>query len=284
MDEYKFLEKGFGYWSLGNATRIVKGHSYMVFFLSCLTFLLAKEPYDYLKEFCQIGERVPGTPGHKQARDYIIDNLKNPEVDSFSMQGTWFYNIYKKFSGQNLKVGIGAHWDSDIDCPGANDGGSGVALLLSLTDTLQKNPPEIGVDLLFFDGEDVAQAELLGSNHFAAKCLDNYSFIIILDMVGDKNLQIFKEGNSFKFFPQLVDSLWEIGGEIAPTVFIPAVKYYIKDDHIALIKYGIRAIDIIDFDYPYWHSKNDTIEKCSKESLDIMFEFLLKIVYPKYRY
>ena len=133
----------------------------------------------------------------------------------------------------------------------------------------------------FFDGEDVEKAELLGSNHFASKCVDKYSFILILDMIGDKDLQIFQEGHSVKFFPGLVDSIWRIGMEIAPTVFIPAIKYYIIDDHYSLIKYGIRAIDIIDFDYPYWDSKDDTADKCSKESLDIMYRFALKIVYPE---
>jgi hypothetical protein len=72
--------------------------------------------------------------------------------------------------------------------------------------------------------------------------------------------------------------------EIDPAVFIPIVKYYITDDHISLIKYGIRAINIIDFDYPYWDSSEDTIDKCSRESLDLMFELLLQIVYPTYIY
>jgi len=270
MDEYKFLKCLFNRYK---------------FFSLCLllvSFIFAKTPYDYFVDFCQIGERVPGSITHKKARNYIISNLKNPEVDSFYIYGTWYYNIYKKFSGGNLRFGIGVHWDSYVECPGANDGGSGVALLLKLADTLEHNPPKIGVDLLFFDGEDVNQAELFGSKHFAAKCIDSYSFIIIIDMIGDKDLQIFKEGNSTKFFPQLVDSIWEIGMEIAPNVFIPSVKYYISDDHISLIKYGIRAIDIIDFDYqPYWHTKDDTIDKCSKESLETMYKFLLRLIYPK---
>ena len=253
-------------------------------FISPTLLLFGKGPYEYFKSFCRIGERIPGTSGHKKAKEFIINNLKNPVVDSFFIHDTWFYNIYKRFSSDNLRIGIAAHWDSDVDCPGANDGGSGVALLLSLADTMTHNPPKISVDLLFFDGEDVNNAELLGSKHFAIKCIDNYSFVLVLDMVGDKDLQIFKEGNSAKFFPQLVDSIWEIGAEIAPSIFMPTTKYYIEDDHISLIKYGIRAIDIIDFDYPYWHSKGDTFDKCSKQSLDIMYKFILKIVYPEYIY
>lgn len=247
-----------------------------------LFFLDAKEPYDYLTEFCRFGNRTIGTVGHKNAFNYIVKNLKNPEIDSFSVQGITLYNIYQKFSSGQPLIGIGAHWDSDRNCPGANDGGSGVALLLKLADTLSKNPSPFSIHLLFFDGEDVERAELYGSTHFAAKSLDHYSFILIIDMVGDKNLQIYKEGNSTKFFPALVDSIWEIGMEVAPEVFIPVVKYYIIDDHMPLIKYGIRAINIIDFDYPHWDTPFDTVDKCSSKSLEIMYKFLLKIVYPEY--
>lgn len=266
MDQYKFLKFCRHIWILS-------------IFLFTSFRLFALEPYEYLEDFCRIGERVPGTVGHKKARDFIISNLKEPVIDSFFVRNIWFYNVYKRFPGEKFRIGIAAHWDSDIGCPGANDGGSGVALLLSLADTLERNPPKMAVDILFFDGEDVDKAELLGSNHFAAKCVDTYSYIAVFDMVGDRDLQIFQEGNSAKFFPQLVDSIWEIGAEIAPSVFVPVVKYYIVDDHISLIKYGIRAINIIDFDYAYWDSSEDTIDKCSKESLDTMYKFILKLVY-----
>jgi len=246
--------------------------------------LFCRRPYDYLAGFCGIGERVPGTPGHRQARDFILTNLDNPHIDSFAVLGTTYYNIYAHFPGAEPRIGLAVHWDSDIGCPGANDGGSGVALLLSLADTLEKSRPRRAVDLLFFDGEDVDGAELLGSKHFAASCVDYYAFVIVLDMIGDRDLQIFQEGNSTKFFPELVDSLWQIGGLVAPHVFVPAVKYYVVDDHISLIKYGIRSIDIIDFDYPFWDTKYDTIDKCSKESLDAMYRFVFNLIYEKSNY
>jgi hypothetical protein len=245
----------------------------------------AEHPYEYLVDFCIIGERVPGTAGHKEARDFIVDNLPHPVVDSFNILGVAYYNIYEQFHGVLPAIGLAAHWDSDVGCPGANDGGSGIALLLSLADTLTKNPPRRAVDLLFFDGEDVEGAELLGSEHFAARCVRDYTYVIVLDMVGDRDLQIFQEGNSAKFFPVLVDSIWEIARSVAPHVFVPFVKYYIIDDHMSLIKYGIRSIDVIDFDYPYWDTGDDTVDKCSRESLDLMYRFVLKLVYevPGYR-
>jgi glutaminyl-peptide cyclotransferase len=273
MDKHKFLSECQG--------------SFFVVTILLVTMppciLSAKHPYDYFTAFCSIGERVPGTAGHLRARDFIISNLRNSEVDSFNVLGTDYYNIYGRFPGEEPRIGFAAHWDSDVGCPGANDGGSGVSLLLSLADTLERNPPARAVDILFFDGEDVGGAELLGSKHFAANCFANYSYIIVLDMVGDKDLQIFQEGNSAKFFPAFVDSIWEIGRTIAPGVFIPVVKYYITDDHISLIRYGIRSIDIIDFDYPYWDTADDTVDKCSSQSLDTMYRFILSLVYRRPR-
>lgn len=261
---------------------------YMIFLTVVLAVYVsrasARHPFEYFAEFCSIGERVPGTAGHHQARDYIINSLKDAEVDTFEFLGTDYYNIYARFPGTAPRIALAAHWDSDVGCPGANDGGSGVAILLSLADTLKKNQPRQAVDLLFFDGEDVEKAELLGSKHFAAKCVDDYGFIIVFDMVGDKDLQIFQEGNSAKFFPEFVDSIWAIGSVIAPSVFIPHIKYYIIDDHISLIRYGMRAIDVIDFDYPYWDTSDDTADKCSKESLDIIYRFALSIVYQQSMY
>lgn len=237
-------------------------------------------PFHYLEEFCAIGERTPGSPAHRQAMRYIVDHLPHAEVDSFDHRGVRYFNIRQKFSGTGPAIGLGVHWDSYRGCPGANDGGSGVALLLALADTLRQIACQLPVHLLFFDGEDVNQAECIGSNHFARACIEQYSFILILDMVGDRDLKIYKEGNSNQFFPDLVDSIWKIGNEVSPGYFLPEVKYYISDDHIPLIRYGFRAIDIIDFDYsPYWHTAEDKIDKCSAASLEAVYRMLLKLIY-----
>ncbi|MDH4210943.1 MAG: M28 family peptidase [candidate division WOR-3 bacterium] len=271
MDEHKFL------------IRVARCHLLLIGLLQVLPlfYVHAKHPYDHFTAFCSIGERAPGTAGHIRARDFIIGNLKNPEVDTFRVLGTDYFNIYKRFLGNGPRIAFAAHWDSDVGCPGANDGGSGVAILLSLADTLAKDRPGHGVDLLFFDGEDVEAAELLGSKHFAASCIVNYDYVIVLDMVGDKDLQVFQEGNSKKFFPAFVDSIWEIGQLLAPDIFIPLVKYYIVDDHISLIKYGIRSIDVIDFDYPYWDTADDTVDKCNQQSLDTIYHFVLHLIYER---
>jgi Zn-dependent M28 family amino/carboxypeptidase len=242
--------------------------------------LSAATPLEYLGQFCAFGERVPGSPAHRRAMRYIAAQLKAAEIDSFDHRGIRYFNLCRRYAGEGPAVGFGVHWDSYPGCPGANDGGSGVALLLKLADTLDRTPPGRPVHLFFFDGKDVNQAECLGSNHFAGACVDRYSYVLILDMVGDRDLTLYKEGNSYQFFPALVDSLWAIGEAAAPACFRPAVKYYITDDHIPLIKYGIRAVDVIDFDYaPFWHTADDTIDKCSAESLDAVFLFLLALAY-----
>jgi glutaminyl-peptide cyclotransferase len=269
MDEHKFLMQ-----------RFLRRLLFVILLqLSPFFYVYGEHPYGHFKAFCNIGERVPGTGGHIQARDFIINSLGDPEVDTFHVLGTDYFNIYKRFPGTEPRIAFAAHWDSDVGCPGANDGGSGVAILLGLADTLKKERPRFGVDLLFFDGEDVAAAELLGSSHFAASCIVNYNYVIVLDMVADKDLQFFQEGNSKKFFPNFVDSIWDVGMSIAPNVFIPQVKYYITDDHLSLIKYGIRSIDIIDFDYPFWDTSDDTADKCSWQSLDTVYRFVLHLIY-----
>ncbi len=269
MDEHKFLKR-----------MPIRSTAWGIFLLCmCSSLVWSRTPYEHFVAFCAIGERAPGTEGHARARDLIVSRLEDPVVDTFTVLGTQYYNVYKRFPGTEPRIGFAAHWDSDIGCPGANDGGSGVALLLALADTLERRPPQRGVDLLFFDGEDVGAAELLGSGHFAQNCVDTYHYVIVLDMVGDADLRIFQEGNSAKFFPSFVDSIWDIGQDVAPDVFIPTIKYYIIDDHISLIRYGIRAIDIIDFDYPYWDSPHDTADKCSRQSLETMYRFVLNLVY-----
>ncbi len=250
-----------------------------------------------LNEFCEYGPRAPSTAAHRKARDYIIRRLGSAGIDSFTYQNINFYNIIAAFNKTDIRrIGIATHWDSrpTADCEkeikkrlmpiiGANDGGSGVAVLLALSDSLRRRPPPRGVDLIFFDGEDFGpEPQLLGSKYFARHCDRPYEFIILIDMIGDKDLRIYREGYSNKFFPDLVDSIWHIGKELNRRVFRDDVKYFVIDDHIPLIEHGIRAINIIDFDYAHWHTLEDTPDKCSEASLSLILKILLKICYEQY--
>jgi len=156
--------------------------------------------------------------------------------------------------------------------PGANDGASGVAVLLELARTLPKNT--LPTWLVFFDAEDdggiAGRDWIMGSQVFVASLTFRPRAAIILDMVGDANLDIYVEQNSN---PALVSEIMGAGRTVGiwPGIY-PSIKYSMEDDHTPFLKAGIPAVDIIDFDYPYWHTAADTPDKVSPKSLEIVGE------------
>jgi Zn-dependent M28 family amino/carboxypeptidase len=192
-----------------------------------------------------------------------------------------------------------AHWDSRPTAdspistdstkpvPGANDGGSGVALLLGVADVLKRAPPAVGVDLLFVDGEDYGDFTatpndvLIGSRHYAANQLPGPEplYAVLFDLVADKDLQIYQEGNSLVGAPEVVSLVWETARTVGQGgTFIDTPRHTLIDDHLELQKAGIRAIDVVDFDYPSWHTPGDTIDKVSGASLQIVGDLAMALV------
>jgi Zn-dependent M28 family amino/carboxypeptidase len=158
--------------------------------------------------------------------------------------------------------------------PGANDGASGVAVLLELARSLPEET--VPVWLVFFDAEDNGRIEgwdwILGSREFVANNPVQPRAAIIVDMIGDADLNIYQELNSN---PELTDEIWAIASELGyESKFIPEYKHSMLDDHTPFVQAGIPAVDIIDFDYPYWHTVQDTPDKVSAESLDAVGETL----------
>jgi Zn-dependent M28 family amino/carboxypeptidase len=158
--------------------------------------------------------------------------------------------------------------------PGANDGASGVAVLLEMARTLPKD--SIPTWLVFFDAEDdggiAGRDWIMGSQAFVAALTFHPKAAIIVDMVGDANLNIYIERNSNA---ALVSEIWGQAARLGfDQQFIPTVKYSMEDDHTPFLKAGIPAVDIIDFDYPYWHTAADTPDKVSPKSLEIVGETL----------
>ena len=260
--------------------------------------------YQYLIEQCSFGPRNPGSDGHSACQDFIIERLKkfSDEVllQEFSFQekgknksytGT---NIIARFNrSSSFQSLIGAHWDTrpwaDQDdnianrskpIIGANDGASGAAIMLELASIMAKTPPPIGVNLVFFDAEDSGDPGLnetycQGSMYFAKHIpIPLPDEGIILDMVGDKQLSLPIERNSFKYHEDLVRRLWDRARELGLDTFKDYVAHAIYDDHVPLNEYaGISTINIIDFEYPnsytnFWHTLNDVPENCSAESLE----------------
>ncbi|NVM00808.1 MAG: M28 family peptidase, partial [Candidatus Helarchaeota archaeon] len=191
-----------------------------------------------------------------------------------------------------------AHWDTrpraDRDkipenrnkpILGANDGASGTAVLLELSRIMSKFPPPITIDAVFFDGEDYGEEGnldeyFLGSRYFSKNPpYQGYECAILLDMIGDRDLRIQKEEFSNYHFPDLVNDIWNRARKLGIKQFDQSIYGEILDDHRILAEIGIPSIDIIDFDYQYWHTIQDTPDKCSSESLKAVGEVIIDYIY-----
>ncbi|GAC1452750.1 MAG: hypothetical protein PVSMB1_00480 [Gemmatimonadaceae bacterium] len=182
------------------------------------------------------------------------------------------------------------HWDSrpisesaateaerKMPVPGANDGASGVGMFVALGDLLKKTKPNVGVDLLFTDGEDYGQFGppevdvLIGAKYFASHLPSpGYKplYGVLWDMIGDKDLRIPYEMYSFQQAPEVVSRVWQAAADLGySNVFVEESGGQIVDDHIPLLNAGLRVIDVIDLTYPPHHTPYDTMDKISAKSL-----------------
>ncbi|HEY4102200.1 MAG TPA: M28 family peptidase [Gemmatimonadales bacterium] len=256
-----------------------------------------KAALEYLTTQVAFGPRIPGKPGHAAMLTWL-DSMARVRAESVTVQRWWHHtasgdsiplaNVLAQFNPKaTQRVLYVAHWDTrphaDNDktdkngvMPGADDGGSGVAILLGVADALKKAPPTVGVDLLFVDGEDYGDFGppmvdvLLGAAYYAKHQLaPSPMFAVLWDMVGHKDLRIPQEQFSTIAAPDLVSRVWKIADQMGYGHIFTDEKYGgITDDHIPLIDAGIQAIDIIDINYPYWHTTQDTPDKESVESLE----------------
>jgi Zn-dependent M28 family amino/carboxypeptidase len=250
------------------------------------------------------GPRIPGSIGHRRAGDWIVERMR-ATADTVIVQ-QWTHvtqqgdtlplrNVLARFRPEAAeRVLYVSHWDTrpvsdgpnarpeqrSLPVPGANDGASSTALLVALAELMARTPPAVGVDLLFVDGEDYGsfdegkdQDVLLGSRHFALNLPSpDYRplFGVVWDMIGDADLQIYQEGNSIERAPEVVSRVWEQAAALGyADAFVPRGGQYITDDHIPLLDAGLRVIDVIDIDYPYHHTPEDTIARISQRSLQI---------------
>lgn len=236
-----------------------------------------------------IGPHPVGSREQEKARDYIIHWLQKQgwetRVYPFTYKGLHGYNVLA-YKGDGPGILLGTHYDTrpisdrnpperqELPVPGANDGNSGTAILLELARVL-KEPQGFRLWLAFFDAEDRGNIEgwpfSVGAQ-FASQIELDLAAVIIIDMVGDADLQIYQEANSDK---ALTQSLWNIAHDLGfSEYFIPQVKYSIIDDHLPFAYRGIPSALLIDFDYPYWHTTEDTPDKVSPESLEIVGKVL----------
>lgn len=238
---------------------------------------------DVLKQMA-FGARPTGSPALRQTGDYIKSELEKSgwtvEEQEFTYKGTLVRNLIGR-KGEGPVALLGAHYDTrrraDRDranptapVPGANDGASGAAVLLELARTLDMSRIPYQVWLAFFDAEDDGDLDgwewTVGSAYLAEHLTVQPRFVIAVDMIGDTDQQIFLERNST---PAVRDRIWAVAADLGyGTAFINQPRYAMLDDHTPFLRRGLPAVDIIDFDYPYWHTTADTADKVSPTSLE----------------
>lgn len=245
-----------------------------------------KIAYQHVTEQLKIGARATGTRTGTAAGEYIISKLKDAgwemEVQNFVYHDTPARNIIARAGSGAVGI-IGTHYDTrrvadnDPDpalraqpMPGANDGASGVGVLLELARVLDKSKLNQQIWLVFFDAEDDGRLDGwdfgAGAQYMAQHLTVSPAWMITVDMVGDSDQQIYMERNST---PDLQNKLFAIADKLGyKNYFIPRYKWSIVDDHTPFVQLGIPATVIIDFDYPYWHTTQDTGDKISSASLE----------------
>ena len=287
------------------------------------TAFVADSAMSYTRQQLAFGPRVPGTAGAQRAGDWIVAMMTRRADTVVEQRWTHRTADGKELPLRNIlarykpaapqRILYVTHWDTrpmaDADpmignrntpIPGANDGAAGVGLFIALGDALKKTPPNVGVDLLFVDGEDYGKSfdapykdVLIGSQYFAEHPPSpDYKpiFGVLWDMIGDADLNILQEGNSMRQAPEVVSRVWQKAAEMGyEKFFIPRQGYDVTDDHVPLLNKGMRVIDVIDLDYGplgpdgvanpnYHHTMQDTIDKVSAKSLQIVGDVALGLL------
>ncbi len=282
--------------------------------------------YKFVKMQTDMGPRVPNSEVHKKAATLLASELKRQGAEvqiqefdalAYNRQLLKGYNIIGSYNPESAnRILLFAHWDTrpyaDADpnkanhktpIDGANDGASGVGVLLEMARQFGMQNPSVGVDILFFDLEDFGtpyfgtnttgeEAYCLGSQYWAKNPHErgyNARYGILLDMVGDKNARFSKDKYSMHFAPSIVNKVWATAQKLGyGNYFVNKPGSLLTDDHIYVNQYGIPSIDIIDYDNDRekgfadsWHTKDDTIENIDPKTLKAVGQTLLEVIYSE---
>ncbi|MDB4949333.1 MAG: Peptidase family [Gemmatimonadetes bacterium] len=273
----------------------------------------ADRAWAYLTDQVAFGPRYAGAPGHARQLRWMTDFFASVHADSVRVQPFTHVagdgktlrmsNVFARFQADNPeRILLVAHWDTRVfadrasdargrrlPVPGANDGASGVALIMEIAQGLNAAPPPVGVDVLLTDGEDYGPGEgdmYLGSRWFADHLPAGYRprYALVLDMVADPDARFEVEERSRRAAPEAVARVWDLAREMGYGDAFPTTSAgEIDDDHVPLIRAGIPAVEIIDLDFgpgnAYWHSPDDLPRNASRETLRTVGEVVAELIY-----
>jgi glutaminyl-peptide cyclotransferase len=292
----------FGAWTQNRAAETAKPRAAAAVQGAKVTFDGGRA-YEYLRNVVAFGPRPPGTVAIEQTRQYIKKELKALGVDAIEQAfdadtplGRFhMVNVIARIPGASPdRIVFAGHYDTKIfrefRFVGANDAGSSTAFLLEWARVMKARQNKYTVELLFLDGEEATRPDWLdpdnryGSRHYVKAAQQDGSIksiraMILVDMIGDKDLRIKREADSTRW---LKDAIWAAARRVRQggDAFVDE-ETPIEDDHIPFLDAGVPAVDIIDLEYPPWHTAGDTLDKVSARSMqavgDVLFEALPEI-------
>ena len=257
--------------------------------------------YEHLRQIVSFGPRPAGSPALERTRAYIVEQLKAVGVDSTRQSFVAktpigdipMVNIIATIPGrQPGRIALGGHYDTklfrEFRFVGANDGGSSAAFLLEMARILKGRANAFTIELIFFDGEEATLKDWGGSDHTygsqyyvdaaeKSRTLSTLKALILVDMIAERSQRFLRESNST---PWLTDIIWATAHRLGHRAIFVNADTPIEDDHVPFLKAGVPATDIIDLDYPAWHTAGDTLDQTSARSLQVVGEVVVGSLAP----
>lgn len=255
--------------------------------------------YEHVRRLVAFGPRPAGSAALAETRTYLASELQRlglkaqeqPFEAATPLGARSMVNVFTRIPGKRPeRIILAGHYDTkffrEFSFVGANDGGSSAAFLLEMARVLKDRPNPFTIELLWLDGEEAmlpdwgetGKDNTYGSRHYVndarrSGTLASIKALILVDMIGDRRLVVKREANSTRW---LADAIWAAAAEIGAAEFSSLPTGSIDDDHIAFLKAGVPAVDIIDLDYqPYWHTAQDTLDQISARSLEVVGQVVL---------
>lgn len=257
--------------------------------------------YEHLRQIVNIGPRPAGSPAIERTREYIVEQLKavgvpvtrQAFVAKTPIGDIAMVNLIATIPGSRReRIAITGHYDTklfrDVRFVGANDGGSSAAFLVEIARVLKARSNAFTIELIFFDGEEATLRDWGGTDHTYGSqyyvdsarksgTLSSLKAMVLVDMIADRSPRFMRESNST---PWLTEIIWSTAQKLGHrTIFVNA-STPIEDDHVPFLAAGVPATDIIDLDYPAWHTPADTLDQTSARTLQVVGDVVVASLGP----